>query len=64
MSEVTEHVMVQTLCCGDIIAPLSNITLHKVGGTYRLLLRDDTDWREISGASYNSIKALTDYVTA
>ena len=57
----TTHVMVQTLCCGDIIAPLAHISLHKVGDTCRLLVRDDTDWREIAGATYNYLKALIDY---
>jgi hypothetical protein len=52
------HVRIETLGCGEVTVPVDHITLHMVGGTYRLLIRDDVDWREISGATYNYIQAL------
>ena len=58
----TTHVMVQTLGCGDIIAPIGHITLHKVGDTCRVLVRDCTDWREISKETYFYLSAMLEYV--
>ena len=55
------HVRIQTLGCGEIIAPLSHVTLHKVGPTHRVLLRDCTEWREISSATYQLLSGLIDY---
>jgi hypothetical protein len=56
------HVRIETLGCGEITCPVDHITLHMVGGTHRLLIRDDIEWREVSGATYNYIKALLNYV--
>jgi hypothetical protein len=55
------HLAICTLGCGEIVAPIENITLHTVGGTHRVLIRDDIEWREISNATYNYVKALLDY---
>jgi hypothetical protein len=55
------HVRIETLGCGEITCPVDHITLHMVGGTHRLLIRDDVEWREVSPATYNYIKALLSY---
>jgi hypothetical protein len=55
------HILIQTLGCGDIIAPLANITLHMVGGTARVLLRDDIEWREISAECCYYLSSMLDY---
>jgi hypothetical protein len=56
------HVRIETLGCGEITCPVDHITLHMVGGTHRLLIRDDIEWREISPATYNYLKGMLNYV--
>jgi hypothetical protein len=56
----TTHVRIETLGCGELTVPVDHITLHMVGGTHRLLVRDDVEWREVSPATYNYIEALLD----
>jgi hypothetical protein len=56
------HVRIETLGCGELTVPVDHITLHMVGGTHRLLIRDDIEWREVSPATYNYIKGMLDYV--
>ena len=61
-SESSEtHILIQTLGCGDIIAPLAHITLHMVGGMARVLLRDDIEWREISAECYYYLSSMLEY---
>lgn len=60
-AEEPKHVRIETLGCGEITCPVEHITLHMVGGTHRLLVRDDVEWREISVATYYYIKALLNY---
>lgn len=61
LKQDSAHVRVETLGCGEITVPVEHVTLHMVGGTYRLLLRDDVEWREISGATYHYIQGVLDY---
>lgn len=46
------YTIIETISCGEIVAPLSHVTLHKIGDTCRMLVRDDPEWREISVETY------------
>ena len=62
LKQDSAHVRIETLGCGILTVPLDHVTLHTVGGTHRLLIRDDVEWREISGATYNYLQGMIDYV--
>ena len=58
LKQDSAHVRIETLGCGILTVPLDHITLHTVGDTRRLLIRDDAEWREISGATYNTLRGM------
>ena len=55
------HINIKTLECGNIVVPINHITVHKFGDNYRLLVRDDTDWRDISEKTYRYLINLLDF---
>ena len=50
--EGTEHLAVHTKSCGVFFVPVSNLTLHDLDGQYRVLFRDDPEWREVEKEEY------------
>jgi len=49
------HLTVSTKSCGVFIVPVSHLTLHIIGDKCRVLFRDDSEWREITGEEYQRI---------
>lgn len=56
------HLMVPTEGCGDIIVPVDSITLHESGTGYRMLVRGDNDWKEISMSTFEYLKSVIGYI--
>ena len=54
----TRHILIETIGCGEFAVPKEHITLHRLGNKYRILIKGDEEWREITCSVYLMVATL------